>query len=102
MCEELSDNSKTIAQSLENARSRSIYAGKLTPDKAIYGPSMEEDEEIDSSFRRFDGPLTMDFKSMRKVKDVKLPTRIRKVAARFPSQIKIRLPLLKLQKKLWN
>lgn len=47
---------------LENTQSRSIYVGKFTPlpHEPSYGPSMEEDEEIDSHFGIFDGPLEMD------------------------------------------
>ncbi|KAJ8431926.1 hypothetical protein Cgig2_016359 [Carnegiea gigantea] len=60
-CEGLSDNSKTITQPLDNAQCRLIYVGKFTSQVPSCGSSMDDDDEIASSLRPFDGPLEMEF-----------------------------------------
>ena len=74
----LSDNSKTIAQPLDNAHGQLIYAGKFTSKVLNCGSFMEDDEEIDSSLHPFDGPLKSkwSFNSMRKIRDLNFPARI--------------------------
>ena len=58
--EDLSDNSKTISQTLKNAHSRSIYVGKFLSQVPSCGSSMEADREIDRSLRPFDDLLEME------------------------------------------
>ena len=58
--EGLSNNSKTVKQPLHNAHHSLIYFGKFTSQVPSYGSSVEDNEEIDSSSRPFDGHLEMD------------------------------------------
>ena len=80
---EVSDNSKTITQPLDNNHSLLIYVGKFTSQVSSCGSSMEDDEGMDSSLRLFYGPLKIEFQLHEKSERCKLPTRVRKVAVKF-------------------
>ncbi|KAJ8447423.1 hypothetical protein Cgig2_019417 [Carnegiea gigantea] len=58
--EGLPDNSKTITQPLDGAHNRPIFVGKFPFQALSYGSSMEDDEEVISSWRPFDNALEMD------------------------------------------
>ena len=67
--------------------------------------SVEDVEKSDSSVHFFDSPPEEIFNSMRKVRNLNFPAKVRRVAIRIRSQFTIHSPLLKLQKNaldLWK
>ncbi|KAJ8445724.1 hypothetical protein Cgig2_026051 [Carnegiea gigantea] len=58
--EGLSDNSKTITQSLDSVHNRPIFVGKFPSQAPSSGSSMGDDEEINSSLSLFDNAVEMD------------------------------------------
>ena len=86
--ENLSDNSKVISQSLDNANNRPIYVGKFPSQAPNCRSSMEDDEEIDSCLRLFNDRSKIELQLinfMIKVKDVNFLIRVRREATRIQS-----------------
>ena len=76
--EDLSDNNKTISQSLNNAHNQPIYVGKFSSQASSCGSSMEDDEETDSSLRPFDDPLEIELRLHEKSERCKLSNKGKK------------------------
>ena len=70
--EGFSNNSKIITQPLDNAQCRPIYVGKLTSQVLSCRSFMDDDEEIASSLRPFDGPLETELQLHEKSEQRKL------------------------------
>ncbi|KAJ8423074.1 hypothetical protein Cgig2_007577 [Carnegiea gigantea] len=82
--EDLSDNSKTISQPLDNAYNRQIYVGKFPSQAPRCGSSTEDDEEIDSSLRPFDNPLEMELQLHEKSERCKFSSKGKKRGNKNP------------------
>ncbi|KAJ8436673.1 hypothetical protein Cgig2_006383 [Carnegiea gigantea] len=78
--ESLSDNSKTITQSLDGAHNQSIFVGKFPSQALSYGSSMEDDEKINSSLFPFDNAFEMDIQLHEKRHMAKHSNKVQKMA----------------------
>ncbi|KAJ8441593.1 hypothetical protein Cgig2_023157 [Carnegiea gigantea] len=76
--EDLSDNSKTISQTLKNAHSRPNYFGKFPSQVPSCESSMEDDKEIDNSLRPFNDLLEMELQLYEKSERCKLASKSKK------------------------
>ncbi|KAJ8429669.1 LOW QUALITY PROTEIN: hypothetical protein Cgig2_010408 [Carnegiea gigantea] len=102
--EDLSNNSETISQSLDNAHSCPIYIGKLPSQAPSRGSLMEDAKKLIAPCTFLVMLLKWNFNFMKKVKDINFPARKgnknSKLAQTLPMPTEITKEILNFGKRL--